>query len=226
MKSIGEFLLLAALSRYRNFREERWIKKRYYCHFLFQRADTLLKQSYCKQSPYKISKQHFLSRGAQDVHVYGETPLSTWEYILGKCGIHAGDCLYDLGCGTGRGVFFVSAYFGCRAVGVDFISSFIHKAKEIQRQIPQTSLHFVHGDITTCDLSEASVIYLYGTCLDDSTIEALSRRFSSLKKGVKVITVSYPLSDYLLDNPFAVKEVFSAKYAWGEAEVFYQEKVR
>ena len=70
------------------------------------------------------------------------------------------------------------------------------------------------------DLTKASVIYLYGTCLKDEAISTLLFSFKELKKGTKVVTVSYPLSDYT--DAFVLKKKFIASYPWGKTEVFIQ----
>ena len=66
------------------------------------------------------------------------------------------------------------------------------------------------------------MIYLYGTCLREKQIKALCRRFEKLPKGTRVITVSYPLTDYT--EGYEVISCFSAPFTWGDTEVYLQIK--
>ena len=77
----------------------------------------------------------------------------------------------------------------------------------------------MHGDFLKADLSDATVLYLYGTCLPEDTITSLCKK---IPKGCKTISVSFPLSDY--DNRFQLLKTIPAVYPWGETEV-YIEKV-
>jgi hypothetical protein len=82
----------------------------------------------------------------------------------------------------------------------------------------ECKLCFSCADFLTADLSQATVIYLYGTCLKDTTIDALADRFSTLSKEVKIITVSFPLSDY--SSSFVTRQSFIASFPWGKGEVY------
>ena len=73
------------------------------------------------------------------------------------------------------------------------------------------------------DYKQATVIYLYGTCLDDEEIKRLVRRFEGLAPGTKVITVSYPLSEYA--DTYMTHKEFPARFPWGRAQVYLNYKV-
>jgi len=85
-------------------------------------------------------------------------------------------------------------------------------------------LTFLSEDFFEADLHEATVIYLYGTSMQDSEIKKLTAKFSDLRKGTKIITVSFPLSDYLDEKHFELMKCFPVEYPWGPADVYMQIK--
>jgi hypothetical protein len=75
----------------------------------------------------------------------------------------------------------------------------------------------------TTDLSRATAVYLYGICLEDEVILQLVESLCSLPPRAKVITISYPLTDYN-HTAFQLLKQFTARFPWGKAEVFLQER--
>ena len=92
------------------------------------------------------------------------------------------------------------------------------KANKIAREAGSDRVHFTCGQMEEVDLSFATVIYLYGSCLEESEILNLIQKFQQLSSTVKIITVSYPLTDY--SAKFKVVEQFTASFPWGEATVY------
>ena len=79
------------------------------------------------------------------------------------------------------------------------------------------------GDFFDHHFEDATVIYLYGTCLEDGTIRKLIHKFSRLQKGAKIVTVSYPLTDYLDGSQrshFNVIHSFKVSFPWGIGDVY------
>jgi hypothetical protein len=233
MKSIGEWLILPFIffiAKARLLKEEIKLRKRYDCNSQFRFIDKELRRAYFGLSPYVISKKFLKQKGEENVHVYGETPLTTLGMIATRCAISQDDYVVELGCGRGRGVFFLSCHFGCTVEGIEWISEFVDKAQEVAKKAKSRlnctlDITFSCQDMLKADLSNASVIYLYGTCLEDSSIARLLTSFRTLKKGAKVITVSYPITDYPNSDCFILKDSFIADYIWGKAEVFLHEKI-
>jgi hypothetical protein len=180
----------------------------------FQIIDKDLAFSYLLLNPYEISKKFLQKRGEIDVHQYGETPLLTMDMIAKNAKLSAKDHLYELGSGRGRAAFFLNYFYGCRVTGVEWIQKFVEKGNKIAEK-HCLEVFFRNENFLHIDLSEASVIYLYGTMLPDSMIFQLCKK---IRKGTKVITVSYPLSDY--DPNFEVIQEFTALFPWGEGEVY------
>lgn len=195
---------------------------RYYYSFSFLKADLSLRLMYLFDNPYKISKRFLMRKGANDVYTYGETPLTSLEVIAKECGLNSSDCVYELGCGRGRTCFWLSSFIGCAVVGLEYIPEFIERANRVKNRLGIPNLEFRLGDMSTADFQEATVCYLYGSCLDVKTIKQLAKCFAKLPLGTKIITVSYPLSDYVDTKSFQVMKRFTVPYTWGKADVFLQ----
>lgn len=207
---------------WRNFVE--WLKVvvRYYGRWEFVKADSLLLLSYLFQNPFRVSKRFLLAKGAQDVHVYGETPLTTMEKIARQSGLTAQDTVFELGCGRGRVCFWLHAFVGCQVVGIEWVPDFVAKAIQVQQRAHLSGLSFRMDDMVDADLTGATAIYLYGTCLDRTSILKLVDKFDKLPSGTKIITVSFSLADYSDGSAFEVMRVFPARFTWGEADVYLQ----
>lgn len=221
MKSIGETLYLFVLFfqiKAKAFIEECRIRRRYWPNVAFQICDRQLCFHYRFKNPYRISKRFLIKQGADDIYCYGETPLTTLEKIAKECSISSHDSVIELGCGRGRGVFFLATHFGCNVKGIEWIPEFVGPAHRIAAYCPKVS--FACEDMLTTDLSKASIIYLYGTSLDDATLEHLIKRFEKLPIGTKIITVSYPLT-----GKFELCKQFNAEFPWGRTQIFLQKRI-
>lgn len=202
------------------FRLFEWVRVVWCYYPRFMAIDSLLALHYLLRNPHQISKSFLKKRGAKEIYAYGETPLTTLDKIARECRILSKDVVFDLGCGPGRTTFWFNLFVKCQAVGVDYLPVFIKNAERVKRWTHLGRLEFREEDMLATDLKRATAIYLYGTCLDDQTIEALLKRFRQLRKGTKIITVSYPLTDYCSAGEFVVSKEFKARFPWGKAEVF------
>lgn len=193
---------------------------KYYSNFSFLKADLSLILMYLFHNPFSISKRFLMQKGEKEIYAYGETPLTTLEMIAEECNISPSDCVFELGCGRGRSCFWLNCFTKCRVVGIDYVPDFIDRAKRIQSRLGIKDVQFRLADFQQADFSGATVFYLYGTCLDDETIKNLIGKFSKMPKGAKIITISYPLTDYTDKPYFEVLKRFSGTFTWGEADVF------
>ncbi|MBY0528695.1 MAG: class I SAM-dependent methyltransferase [Rhabdochlamydiaceae bacterium] len=180
--------------------------------------DLALKKSYRWINPYRISNQFLRSQGFAQRDLYGETPLSTLQQVALALKLTSEDHLFELGCGRGRGVFFLRCLYGCEVTGIDWHPTFISRAQKIAPLDTQNRTHFTCSDFMQADLSQATVIYLYGTCLQDEEIHLFCQRLSECALLKYVATVSFPLCDY--DPLFKTLSVFSASFPWGDADLF------
>ncbi|MBM3207675.1 MAG: class I SAM-dependent methyltransferase [Chlamydiae bacterium] len=224
MKSIGEILDLGKVFFHVlkwNFKEEKRVRDLFYKNHTFSRIDTLLKKKYRFNSPYTISKKFLQKKGEQDVHRYGETPITAVDLIAKKVGITPKDHVFELGSGRSRAAFFLAAEYRCKVSAIDWVPEFILHSYDISKRFKEIDATFYIGDITKIQLSSASVIYLYGTCLEDNQIHQIAENMKDLSSDVKIVTVSYPLTDYF-PYDFKIQDQFEAEFNWGKADVFIQ----
>lgn len=227
LKTVKEYLDLSLINVKvitRNFVDYLKVVFNYYSNPTFLKIDSYLMGSYLFNSPFSISKHFLLDKGEEDIYTYGETPLSTLELIAKECRITVKDKIFELGCGRGRTCFWLNEFIGCSVVGVDFVPEFIQRANEVKKKFQLNEIEFRLEDMLKTDLTGATVIYLYGTCYTPTFIENLIQRFSKLPRGTKIITVSYPLTDFTKQPLFEVMKRFPAKFTWGTADVYLQIK--
>jgi len=185
-----------------------------YLHFAVKLFE-LRHQLKIRHLPYDKNIDRALRKGPnpysiQEAFPYGETPLFVLKQIVDRWGLTPDDRFVDLGCGRGRGVFFLSALTGCHAHGIDKIASFIKRANAFKK--PKNS--FSCGDFKTYDFTQATFVYLYGTTMDNAAIAQLAEALRMLPQSGKIVTVSYPLEGFIL------KDQFTASFPWGKAEVY------
>ncbi len=195
---------------------------RYYRKFSFAKADFLLIFGYMFKSPYKVSRDFLKSKKEDNIYAYGETPLTTLEAICKECKVAQGDTIFELGCGRGRTCFWLNQWLGCKVVGIEFVPEFVEIADIIKKSCDLENIELRCEDFTESSLEGASVVYLFGTCLKDEDIEKLSANIARLPSGTKVISVSYPLTEYEPSNSLKIVRRFPGRFAWGEADVYYQ----
>jgi len=200
------------------------VATKYYPNLPFMKADFSLLLMYLVDSPYIISRRFLQEKGENNIHAYGETPLSSMHQIADICNITKNDHIYELGCGRGRTCFWLKYFIGCRVTGIDFVDKFIERANRIKNKSQIDGLSFLKEDFMNINLSDATVIYLYGTSLEDDSIKQLISKFEALSSGTKIITVSYPLKDYTLDDSFELMQRFNITFPWGDTDVYLQTK--
>lgn len=184
----------------------------------FRKSDLKLLSSYLFDNPFRISKQYAIDHGEKDLYTYGETPIPALKKIVRECEITSKDVVYELGCGRGRACLWLRHMIGCRVTGIDCIGEFIRRSTPLQ----DDKLTFIEGDFLEIPFQDATVVYLNGTMLEDKVIERLSKKLASLRPGTKIITVSYPLSEYAPPHTFKVMKVFPVSFHWGIGDVYLQ----
>lgn len=182
-------------------KEQRWVAKNFYHDKAFKALDQELLAG---PNPYLLAK----------VFPYGETPLRALYQIAQMVDLKPSDHFVDLGCGRGRALFFLSHFFGCRAMGIDLTPSFIHKARRLGKD--NGKLTFICDDFLSYDFKDATCVYLYGTTYSEECLMLLREKLKRLPKGSRVISVSEELLR------LHVHAKASVKFVWGEGNVFLQ----
>jgi SAM-dependent methyltransferase len=208
------------------FRIFEWMRVavRYYPRdFTFLWIEALLASQYLFKNPHRVSRDFLKKRGEKNVYAFGETPLTTLDLIAKECRLLSKDTFFELGCGSARGCFWLRRFVKCKVVGIDFLPEFIRKANQVKKWARLGKIEFLEMDMFQADFHAANALYLYGTCMDDETIKHLAKRLEVLRPGTKVITVSYPLTEY--SDSFKLQKEFMGRFPWGRASLFLNEKV-
>ena len=179
--------------------EQRRVRKLFYQDPLYKALDQALLKG---PNPYRI----------KEAFPYGETPLCSLKKIADRFGLKSSDKVVDLGCGRGRGAFFLAHHYDCEVLGIDIIEPFIQRAQSIESQ--ELKVSFLCRDMRKFDFSQATFVFFYGTTFSDEFVEELKQAMQALPKGSKIVTVSYPLEGLELIDQFLVS------FPWGFGEVY------
>ena len=137
----------------------------------FLEIERALRKKWRGKNPYAVARM-----GGE---VYGETPLPVYDEMAKRVGLKKGEKFLDLGCGRGRGCYFLAHFYGCTAVGIEKVGGFVDRAIDVP------GVEILQGDYFSCDLN-GDVIYLYGTCLSDEEAMMVAKKI----KNSRVISVS------------------------------------
>ena len=153
---------------------------------------------------------------------YGETSWFAMKKILDTVEAGGNDVFYDLGCGTGRNVFFTRIYYGIRSIGIDLIPTFIQIGEEVAKESGIEGVKFIENDIFKASISDGTIFLAVVTvCYNNVLIDQLKEKFKEIETGSWVISVSCPL---ICDHLKIVK-VKSLFYSWGLAKTYFHRKI-
>lgn len=225
--TLKEFFVLMGVNllvSLRNLVEFVKVAFKYYGNVKFMKEDLSLRLMYFFHNPYRMNKRFLMMRGEKEIYTYGETPLTTLDFIAHEAQIGPQDRVIELGSGRGRNCFWLHSIIGCEVVGIEYVPEFVERANRIKERLGVSGVEFLLGDFMNPKggFPVGTIYYLYGSCLSDSDIEKLAERLAKLPRGTKIITVSYPLTEYILKPSFEVINHFTAPFTWGEADVYIQ----
>lgn len=81
--------------------------------------------------------------------------------IFKKIKIKKKDVFYDLGCGDGRLVFYITKTYGIKAVGVE-LNPLLYAYQLIKKKLTKNKLtQFYHKDIFKINFEQATIVYLF-----------------------------------------------------------------
>lgn len=177
-----------------------------------------MKAAYLFRNPYRMVRKQRETAGEKDVYQYGETPIHTMEKIAHMVPIQKGDLVYELGSGRGRTSLFLASKVGCSVVGFELLPAFAETANRIAGRCSLDAKFYIADFLKLKWDVLPQVIYLYGTCLEDKQIRKLVAAWESFPPDVRIVTVSYPLSDY--SSKFFVERNWEGEYLWGKATIY------
>ena len=135
IKEYLDLIWINLVVKKRNFVEFLKVVWKYYPTLSFFKIDVALLLTYLFDNPFKISKRFLTKKGEKDVYAYGETPLTTLDYIAKECRLSSKDVVFELGCGRGRTCFWLNQFIGCKVVGIEIIPEFVERAERITRKL-------------------------------------------------------------------------------------------
>ncbi len=125
--------------------------------------------------------------------VFVPTPQEVVDQMLKLANVHAGDVLYDLGCGDGRTVI-TAAKLGARATGIDINPVRIKESEENAAKQGMTGkVTFRLADLFESDFHDATVITLY---LLPSLNVKLRPQLWKLKPGTRIVSHDFDMGDW------------------------------
>lgn len=161
--------------------------------------------------------------------VYGEISFNSlgivlFEFVF-RQEIPPPKVFYDLGSGTGRGVF-AAAVLGdfClrKIVGIEVLHG-LHEAankvlKAYKKMFPKSDKEIVlhRSDFNLVDWSDGDVVFANSTCFSDKLMDCIGRLGGKLKQGAILITLTKPV-----ESPyFQITASRQYKMSWGSATVY------
>lgn len=221
LKELFLSAILYGKTKWFHFKEQFFDTRYYFQNLPFFKHDCFLSALYLFKNPFRISKRFALSL-QKDPYTYGETPLKVFETIAVVCQIDASSTFFDLGCGRARGCFWMHDFTKCEVVGIDYVPLFIKLASLTAEHFHLSSIQFRCANFFETPLDRATAIYFYAICLSEEEIKKMVDQFDYLKKGTKIVTVSFCLEEY--SSNYRLLETRPAAFDWGQAELFFHEK--
>lgn len=152
---------------------------------------------------------------------YGETTWFGISAALKAVEARREDVFYDLGCGTGRNVFYAGIVHGMTAIGIDLLPTFVKTGQDLVRRFGLDGVDFREQNIFATDLRQATVVYITANCFDAETMAQLVVRLADLPVGARVISTHRAI-------PSPRLQVFGQQrlpFSWGVDRMFYQRVV-
>jgi precorrin-6B methylase 2 len=127
------------------------------------------------------------------------TPDEVVVRMLELAGARPSDVVVDLGSGDGRIAIAAAQKFGARGLGIELDAALVEKSRQNARQAGVAErVSFVHGDVLTADLSQATVVTVY---LLPGLIDRLQPRFlSHLRPGARIVSHAFRMTGWVPDH--------------------------
>jgi precorrin-6B methylase 2 len=126
---------------------------------------------------------------------YVPTPQEVVDRMLAMAEVTKDDVVYDLGCGDGRIPITAAKRYGARAVGIDIDPGRIRESEANAKAAGVEHLvKFVLQDVTTADVSPATVVTLY--LLTSSNLMLRPMLTKQLRPGARIVSHSFNMDDW------------------------------
>jgi 16S rRNA A1518/A1519 N6-dimethyltransferase RsmA/KsgA/DIM1 with predicted DNA glycosylase/AP lyase activity len=126
-----------------------------------------------------------------DVH-FTPTRHAVVDAMLQLAGVTSEDVVYDLGSGDGRIPIIAAQKYAARGVGIEIDARLVEQSRQTAREAGVGDrVAFIHGDLFTADLSQATVVTLYLSPSINRRLEA--KLAAELKSGARVVSHQFPV---------------------------------
>ena len=123
--------------------------------------------------------------------IYVPTPPEVVSAMLELAGLHAGDVVYDLGCGDGRIVVAAAKHPGVKAVGLEIDPRRVAEARaNVAENGVESTATVRQEDIFLADLSPATVVTMY--LLPTLNVRLLPK-LARLRRGTRIVSHSFAM---------------------------------
>jgi len=170
--------------------------------------------------------------------VYGEVLFTSLARVILKyVPLKPNMIFYDVGSGSGRGVFLAALLHNFkRCSGIEILHSLYSASTEVLKKYesdfaPKSAdgkaakdaveVTLSHSDFRLKDFSDADLIFANSTCFDEQLMNDLARCCENLRAGAVVITLTKGLNS----THFQVLESKQYPMSWGMATAITQKKI-
>ena len=127
--------------------------------------------------------------------------------------VHAGDLVYDLGCGDGRIVIAAVRTPGVRGVCVELDPQRLRWARDAAEAAGVTSLiRFVQGDLFEVPLADATVVTLY--LMRPANLRLRPKLLRELRPGTRVVSQTFDMGNWDAERTEKVGQPPRTVYRW------------
>jgi SAM-dependent methyltransferase len=105
------------------------------------------------------------------------------------------ESFYDLGCGNGRVVFYVSRKTEGRIYGVE-LSFFLYLICLIRNLFTEKKVKLMFNDLYRVDLGEADVVFVFSQSREKISGKLLDKLKREMKKGARVVSYVFPFASW------------------------------
>ncbi|MEO8257342.1 MAG: nucleotidyltransferase family protein [Acidobacteriota bacterium] len=131
---------------------------------------------------------------AGDLGEFSPNDVAIIDAMLDLAGARSSDVLYDLGCGDGRVMIRAAQRHGLRAIGIEWDPDRVEEARCRVRDAGVAGLVEVRqGDVHTCDVSDATVVYTY---LRGVQTALLPRLRGELRPGTRLVSRDFDYGEW------------------------------
>lgn len=159
-----------------------------------------LQKLYKKVPAKSLSRKYRLFHLIKDkAFVYGEIDFLSFFTILERANPSSRDIFYDLGSGSGKAVLSAMVFFNIKqSIGIEWLPPLYAQSqqqleKAMQQDIdkePLQRIQFINDSFLDYDFSDADILYVAATCLNDETWHALIDKMAALKPGSRIIVTT------------------------------------